>query len=94
MSGIVINLAAARAASQPAAALPLESVVEVTALPIPQKSEEELDAESQITRAAVTYTSLNGAFNGDGSPSTPAIPLSQRLSTRGCGSGGTRNCAS
>lgn len=32
--------------------------------PTPEKSEEELDAESQIMHAAVTYTALNGAFNG------------------------------
>ncbi|MDA9506278.1 hypothetical protein XI09_16880 [Bradyrhizobium sp. CCBAU 11386] len=48
----------------PAVALSPSNVAEVTALPVSPKSEEDLDRESQIMRAAVTYTALNGSLNG------------------------------
>ena len=60
----VIDLSAARAAAPPAVALPPSNVADVTALSVPPKSEEELDRESLIMRAAVTYTALNGSWNG------------------------------
>ncbi|UWU87924.1 hypothetical protein N2605_16230 [Bradyrhizobium yuanmingense] len=60
----IIDLSAARAAVPPTIALPPSNVAELTALPTPPKSEEELDRESQIMRAAATYTALNGSWNG------------------------------
>jgi len=50
----VIDLSTARAAA----------AARVTAPLIPPKSEDELDRESLIMRAAVTYTALNGSWNG------------------------------
>ncbi|WBL82291.1 hypothetical protein I3J27_18335 [Bradyrhizobium xenonodulans] len=60
----VIDLSAARAVAPPPVALPPSNVAEVTALPVAPQSEEELDRQSQIMRAAVTYTALNGSLNG------------------------------
>lgn len=59
----IIDLSAARAAATPPAAL--ENVAEIpTQPPSRLDTEEELDRASQIMRAAVTYTSINGAING------------------------------
>ncbi|MCG2639670.1 MULTISPECIES: hypothetical protein [Bradyrhizobium] len=60
----VIDLSAARAAAEPAAPAPLGTIAKVKRLAPPPKSEEELDRESKIMRAAVTYTALNGLWNG------------------------------
>ncbi|WP_441268030.1 hypothetical protein AB7G19_20095 [Bradyrhizobium sp. 215_C5_N1_1] len=60
----IIDLSAARAGANSPAALPTENVAEILTPPSRLDSEEELDRASAIMRAAVTYTSINGAING------------------------------
>ena len=56
----VIDLSAARAAATATALAEMIPASEPSRL----DTEEELDRQSQIMRAAVTYTALNGAWNG------------------------------
>ncbi len=59
----VIDLSAARVAASSIIAPPADKV-EILTLPSRLDTEEELDRASEIMRAAVTYTSINGAING------------------------------
>lgn len=63
-SANIIDLSAARAAANSPAAFPTENAAEVLTLPGRLDTEEKLDRASAIMRAAVTYTSINGAING------------------------------
>jgi hypothetical protein len=65
-SSNIIDLAAAREAAARISDLSPAAVAAVMARPISPVSEEvdDLDRKSKIMRAAVTYTALNGAWNG------------------------------